>query len=72
MWRSPKRRDFDKGHVAERQIGRALEQAITARGCAIAHNVTGVMNSGDVDHIVATPLCVWVIETIWRTESTGM
>ena len=55
-----------KGHVAERQIGRALEEAITARGCAVAHNVTGVMDSGDIDHIVATPRSVWVIETKYR------
>ena len=65
-WRRRERHAFRKGHIAERQIGRALEQAITAKGCSIAHNVTKVMDSGDVDHIVATPQSVWVIETKYR------
>lgn len=55
-----------KGHVAERQIGRALEQAVTAKGCAIAHNVTTVLDSGDIDHIVTTPQGAWVVETKYR------
>ena len=65
-WRRRRRDALRKGYVAERQIGRALEQAITAKGCAIAHNVTAVMDSGDIDHIVATPQSVWVIETKYR------
>lgn len=32
----------------------------------MAHNVTGVMDSGDIDHIVATRRNVWVIETKYR------
>ena len=68
LWfvRGRRREAFRKGYVAEHQIGRALEQAITAKGCAVAHNVTGVMDSGDIDHIVATPQSVWVIETKYR------
>ena len=65
-WRRRRRDALRKGHIAERQIGRALEQAITAKGCAIAHNVTAIMDSGDIDHIVATPQSVWVIETKYR------
>ena len=65
-WRRRRRDALRKGHIAERQIGRALEQVITAKGCAIAHNVTAVMDSGDIDHIVATPQSVWVIETKYR------
>lgn len=61
-----RRRNFEKGHVAERQIGRALEQAVTADNCAIAHNVEGVASSRDIDHIVATPQGVWVVETKYR------
>lgn len=60
-----------KGHIAERQIGRALEQAITAKACAVAHNVTGVMESGDIDHIVVTRAMVWVIETKYRRVPKG-
>ena len=70
-WRRRERDAFRKGHIAERQIGRALEQAITAKGCAVAHNVTTVMDSGDVDHIVATPRSVWVIETKYRRVPKG-
>ena len=68
LWGLRRRRKsaFKKGYIAERQIGRALEEAITAKGCAIAHSVTGVMKSGDIDHIVATPQGVWVIETKYR------
>ncbi len=66
FWGQRRRERLRKGHIAERQIGRALEQAITAKGCAVAHNVTGVMDSGDIDHIVATRRNVWVIETKYR------
>lgn len=64
--RSRQRDNLEKGHVAEGQIGRALEQAITADNCAVAHNVMGISKSGDVDHIVVTPQRVWVIETKYR------
>lgn len=66
LMRKRRREAFRKGYIAERQIGRALEQAITARGCAVAHNVMGVMDSGDIDHIVVTRRNVWVIETKYR------
>ncbi len=65
------RSDFEKGYIAERQIGQALDKAITAKGCAIAHGVTGVMKSGDIDHIVATPRGVWIIETKYRRVPKG-
>ena len=64
--RSRRRRNLEKGHVAERQIGRALEQVLTANNCAVAHNVEGVASTGDIDHIVATPRGVWVVETKYR------
>ena len=68
LWaaRSQHRGNLKKGHVAEAQIGRALEQAITADNCAVAHNVMGISKRGDVDHIVVTPQRVWVIETKYR------
>ena len=69
-WRRRQRSAFSKGHIAERQVGRALEMATTAKRCAVAHNVTGIMNSGDIDHIVATPRNVWVIETKFRRVRT--
>ncbi len=72
FWFSRRRRRdaLRKGHVAERQVGRALEQAITAAGCAVAHNVTGITDSGDIDHIVATRQCVRVIETKYQRVPT--
>ncbi len=63
LWVFPRIDSFEKGYVAERQVGRELERALTAKNCAVAHNVTGVMDSGDIDHVVATPTGVWVIET---------
>lgn len=66
IWRRRRRQSFSKGHIAERQVGRALEQAITAKGCAIAHNVMTVVDAGDIDHIIATPRRVWVVETKYR------
>ena len=64
--RRHRRGALSKGHIAERQIGRALEEAITARSCAIAHNVMTVTDAGDIDHIIATPQRVWVVETKYR------
>ncbi len=57
---------YRKGWLAEREVGRALEQAVTADCCAIAHNVKGVGKAGDIDHLVATPRRVWVVETKYR------
>ena len=52
-----------KGVAAERSIGSLTEYALTARGCAVAHSVTKIAEIGDIDHLVATPGCLWVVET---------
>ena len=52
-----------KGVAAERSIGGLAEYALTARGCAVAHSVTRIAEIGDIDHLVATPGCLWVVET---------
>ena len=52
-----------KGVVAERSIGGLAEYALTAQGCAVAHSVTKVSEIGDIDHLIATPGCLWVVET---------
>ena len=63
---------LQKGYRSETEVGQAIEYAITAPGCAVAHNVKGrdVRNGSqaggndwDIDHIVATPAGIWVIET---------
>ena len=55
-----------KGAAAERTVGGSIEYAITAPGCAVAHSVTEVAGIGDIDHLVATPNCFWVVETKYR------
>ena len=55
-----------KGAAAERNVGGSIEYALTAPGCAIAHSVTAVAEIGDIDHLVATPNCLWVVETKYR------
>lgn len=54
---------LQKGHLTETQVGDALEYAVTAPGCAVAHDVINIAKEGNIDHIVATPLRVWVVET---------
>ncbi len=60
--------NLEKGEKAERRVGQAIEYAITARDCAVAHSVTDteIAKLGDIDHIVATPKRIWVIETKYK------
>ena len=55
-----------KGKEAEIRVGEIIEYAITAEGCAVAHSVTEIAKVGDIDHIVATPVGIWVIETKYK------
>lgn len=55
--------DMRKGAGAEERIGQAVEYALTGQGCAVAHHVEDVAEVGDIDHLVATPRGLWVIET---------
>ncbi len=55
-----------KGLDAETLVGQTIERAITAENCAVAHSVKEIAKVGDIDHIVATPKAVWVIETKYR------
>ena len=55
-----------KGERAEARVGQAIEYAIAARNCAVAHSVTAIAKVGDIDHVVATPAAIWVIETKYR------
>ena len=47
-------------------MGQIIEYAITAESCAVAHSVKEIAKVGDIDHIVATPVGVWVIETKYK------
>ena len=53
----------EKGEDAEVRTGQVIEHALTAPGCAIAHSVTSIARFGDIDHLVATPVRPWVVET---------
>ena len=55
--------NLEKGWHGERRVGEEIERAIIARGCAVAHGVRTVADIGDIDHLVATPVCLWVVET---------
>ena len=55
---------WSKGSLAERRIGHVIETALTASGCAVAHSVYEIDGTvGDIDHLVATPGRIWVVET---------
>lgn len=59
-WRSV---DMKNGARAEETIGQAIEDALTRELCGVAHNVKEIATIGDIDHLVATPDRLWVIET---------
>ena len=52
-----------KGEEGATDAGQAIEYAIAVPGCAIARSVTGIARASEIDHLVATPLRLWVIET---------
>ena len=58
--------NLKKGVDAETRVGQIIEYAITAENCAVAHSVTEIAKVGDIDHIVATPGRIWVIETKYK------
>ena len=58
--------NMQKGLDAETRVGQIIEYAITAKDCAVAHSVTDIAKVGDIDHIVATPGGIWVIETKYK------
>lgn len=54
------------GEAAETRVGQTIEYSITSENCAVAHSVTEIAKVGDIDHLVATPVAVWVIESKYR------
>ena len=44
----------------------AIEHALAASNCAVAHSVSTIRRAGNIDHLVATPVRLWVIGTIHR------
>ena len=58
--------NLSKGLDAEMKVGQIIEYAITDARCAVAHSVTSIAKVGDIDHIIATPAAIWVVETKYR------
>lgn len=56
-------RDIGIGARAEETVGQAIEYALTRARCGVAHHVEEIAKVGDIDHLVATPRGLWVIET---------
>lgn len=54
---------LEKGEHAGTYAGQVIDHAVTTPGCAVAHSVTGIARVGEIDHLVATPVRLWVIET---------
>ncbi|MYA78923.1 MAG: NERD domain-containing protein, partial [Acidobacteriia bacterium] len=55
-----------KGAYAEIRVGQIIEEVITDEQCAVAHGVIRPEEEGDLDHLVATPTGIWVVETKYR------
>lgn len=58
--------NLEKGLAAEGRVGQIIELAITTENCAVSHSVTSISKVGDIDHLVATPVSLWVIETKYK------
>ena len=50
--------------VAATATGHAIENALAAPWCASAHAVSTIARAGCIDHLVATPVRLWVIGVI--------
>ena len=56
----------DSGEKAETLAAQVIEHALTAPDCALARSVVAIARARDIDHLVATPVRLWVIETKHR------
>ena len=56
-------RDMRKGAHSEERVGAVIEYALTQPHCAIAHGVMDIAKEGDIDHLIATPQRIWVVES---------
>ena len=63
----PLRLEKDNGAAASTR--HAIEHALAAPGCAVAHSVSTIARAGVIDHLVATPVRLWVIAAIDRRVS---
>ena len=54
---------LETGGEANTCARQAIEHPLTTRGCTVAHSVGSIARTGTIDHLVATPLRLCVIET---------
>ena len=64
--RGPLRR-LERGENAHSPTTQVIEHALAAPDCAIAHNVSAIAKNAEIDHLVATPVRLWVIATKHRS-----
>ena len=50
------------GHIAEKRVGDCIDAHLTRENYAMAHGVSSI-GRGDIDHMIATPTNLWIIET---------
>ena len=60
---------LEKDARAATSTGHAIEHALAAPGCAGAHSVSTIARAGTIDHLVATPVRLWVIGAMHRRVS---
>ena len=63
LFRGWRLEDVKQGARSEEKVGEAIEYALMRNNCAVAHGVTEIARPGDIDHLVATPRGLWVVET---------
>ena len=63
----PSRLENDNGKATPTR--HAIEHALAAPGCAVAHSVRTIARAGVIDHLVATPVRLWVIGAVDRRIS---
>ena len=71
FWRlsRPRPRPLGTSRIHDDQTTRAIEHALAAPGCAVAHSVRTIARAGVIDHLVATPVRLWVIAAVDRRLS---
>ena len=63
----PSAKRLEKGLDGDLSTGDVIELALTAQNCAVAHSVMFPGDKvGDIDHLVVTPVRLWVIETKFK------
>ena len=56
----------EKENGAATPTRHAIERALAAPGCAVAHSVKTIARAGVIDQLVATPVRLWVIAAVDR------